>query len=85
MDRQAISRDDDDRRLFLELLARLTHRTDWECHAFCLMPNHHHLILETHQDQLSVGLRYLNGRYAQAFTSGTAGQATSSATATPRS
>jgi REP-associated tyrosine transposase len=67
VDRAAISRDDDDRRLFLALLARVTRRTDWDCHAFCLMPNHHHLIVETHQDLLSVGLRYLNGRYAQAF------------------
>jgi len=67
VDRVAISRDDDDRRLFLVLLAGVTRRTDWDCHAFCLMPNHHHLIVETHQDLLSVGLRYLNGRYAQAF------------------
>jgi len=65
--RQPISRDDDDRRLFLVLLARATRRTNWDCHAFCLMPNHHHLIVETHQDVLSVGLRQLNGRYAQAF------------------
>jgi putative transposase len=65
--RQAISRDDEDRRLFLVLLARATRRTNWDCHAFCLMPNHHHLIVETHQDLLSVGLRQLNGRYAQAF------------------
>ena len=67
VNREAISRDDDDRRLFLVLLARVTVRTDWDCQAFCLMPNHHHLILETHQDLLSVGLRSLNGRYAQAF------------------
>ena len=67
VNRDAISRDDDDRRLFLILLAQVTGRTDWDCHAFCLMPNHHHLVLETHQDLLSVGLRYLNGRYAQAF------------------
>jgi putative transposase len=65
--RQAISRDDEDRRLFLVLLARATRRTNWDCHAFCLMPNHHHLIVEAHQDLLSVGLRQLNGRYAQAF------------------
>jgi len=64
---QAISRDDDDRRLFLLLLAQVTRRTNWDCHAFCLMPNHHHLIVETHQDLLSVGLRHLNGRYAWAF------------------
>jgi len=67
VDRQAISRDDDDRRLFLVLLARVTRRTDWDCHAFCLMPNHHHLIVDTYQDLLPFGLRYLNGRYAQAF------------------
>ena len=67
VDRQAISRDDDDRRLFLVLLARTTRRTDWDCHAFCLMPNHHHLIVETYIDLVSVGLRLLNGRYAQAF------------------
>jgi REP-associated tyrosine transposase len=67
VNREAISRDDDDRRLFLVLLARVTIRTDWDCHAFCLMPNHHHLILETHQDLLTAGLRSLNGRYAQAF------------------
>jgi putative transposase len=65
--RSAISRDDDDRRLFLALLARVVHRTDWDCHAFCLMPNHHHLIVETHVDLLSAGLRLLNGHYAQAF------------------
>jgi putative transposase len=65
--RQAISRDDEDRRLFLVLLARAIRRTNWDCHAFCLMPNHHHLIVETHQDLLSVGLRQLNGSYAQAF------------------
>jgi REP element-mobilizing transposase RayT len=65
--RGEISRDDDDRRLFLALLARATSRTDWDCHAFCLMPNHHHLIVSTHQDLLSQGLWYLNGRYAAAL------------------
>ena len=47
--------------------AAITRRTDWDCHTFCLMPNHHHLILTTYQDVLTFGLRYLNGRYAQAF------------------
>src|SRR4029450_5592058 len=65
--RQAISRDDDDRRLFLALLAQATRLTNCDCPAFCLMPTHHHRIVETYQDLLSVGLRLLNGRYAQAF------------------
>jgi len=52
---------------FLSLLAHVVRRTGWNCHAFCLMPNHHHLIVTTHVDLLSVGLHQLNGRYAQAF------------------
>ena len=65
--RCSISQDDDDRRLFLSLLAQVVRRTGWNCHAFCLMPNHHHLVVMTHVDLLSVGLHQLNGRYAQAF------------------
>lgn len=67
VDRCEIARDDDDRRLFLALLAAVTRRTDWDCHVFCLMPNHHHLIVTTHQDLLSFAFHHLNGRYAQAF------------------
>jgi REP element-mobilizing transposase RayT len=44
--RSLIALDDDDRRLFLALLAREVARHDWETHAFCLMPNHYHVILE---------------------------------------
>jgi REP element-mobilizing transposase RayT len=65
--RHAIPRDDDDRRLFLALLAKVTLRADWDSHVFCLMPNHYHLVVETHRDLLSWGLYRLNGVYAQAF------------------
>ncbi|MDQ2909537.1 MAG: transposase [Actinomycetota bacterium] len=65
--RTAIVLDDDDRRLFLVLLARVVGREGWRCHAFCLMPNHYHLIAETPLERLSSGLHRLNGVYAQEF------------------
>ena len=65
--RMAISRDDEDRRLYLVLLARAVLREAWECHAFCLMPNHYHLVVETALARLSSGVHGLNGVYAQRF------------------
>jgi REP element-mobilizing transposase RayT len=65
--RAPISRDDDDRRLFLVLLARAVRLEAWDCHVFCLMPNHYHLIVETTLARLSSGLHRLNGSYAHAF------------------
>lgn len=62
-----IARDDDDRRYFLVLLAREVRREGWDCHAFCLMPNHYHLVAATTVDSLSRGLRRLNGELAQSF------------------
>jgi hypothetical protein len=37
------------------------------CHAYCLMGNHYHLLLETPDANLSLAVRQLNGAYAQAF------------------
>ena len=65
--RSLISRDDDDRRLFLVLLAREVRRESWDCHVFCLMPNHYHLIVDTSLDRLSRGMHRLNGALASAF------------------
>ncbi len=65
--RTAIVRDDDDARLFLALLARETRRERWDCHAFCLMPNHYHAILDADLERLSRGFHRLNGTYAQTF------------------
>src|SRR5919204_381521 len=62
-----IYRDDDDRRFFLALLGYVVRRFGWTCHAFCLMGNHYHLVVETTCEQLSDGMRWLNGVYAQSF------------------
>ncbi len=65
--RQDIVADDRDRTQFLTLLAHVIDRYGWVCHAYCLMDNHYHLLLETPQPNLSLGMRQLNGRYTQAF------------------
>jgi putative transposase len=62
-----IYREDDDRRAFLALFAAVTDRFDWSCHAFCLMTNHYHLVVEGFRQALSDGLQRLNGIYAQGF------------------
>jgi putative transposase len=59
--------DDEDRRTFLELLALVIRRHLWDCHAFCLMGTHYHLVVETTIERLSAGMQYLNGEYAQRF------------------
>jgi putative transposase len=65
--RSSIVRDDDDARLFLALLAKHVRQERWDCHAFCLMPNHYHSILEATLDRLSHAFHRLNGVYAQTF------------------
>jgi REP element-mobilizing transposase RayT len=68
VDRAAIFRDDADRRTFLTLLADCVRRFRWRCHAFCLMGNHYHLVVEPPElAALSAGVHRLNGVYAQRF------------------
>lgn len=62
-----IYRDDADRQQFLELLDSAVRRYDWYCHAYCLMDNHYHLLIETGTPSLSKGMKYLNGAYTQMF------------------
>ena len=59
--REAIFQDDEDREAFLGVLAEVVERYNWICHAFCLMANHYHLVIETVEGNLSQGMRQLNG------------------------
>ena len=61
----AIYADDADRQAFLDLLTHVVQRYHWLCHAFCLMDNHYHLVIETPEGNLSQGARQLNGMYTQ--------------------
>jgi putative transposase len=65
--RQTIFRADPDYELFLSLLGTMVTRLGWVCHAYCLMPNHLHLLLTTPEPNLSYGLQRLLGSYAQVF------------------
>lgn len=62
-----VFRDDKDRTFFLDILAQSCNLFNWLCHAYCLMGNHYHLIIETIDDSLSRGMRHLNGVYTQKF------------------
>lgn len=61
--RQDIFRQTGDRILFLETLASACAKTRWEVHAYCLMSNHFHLVLETPRANLSDGMKWLLGTF----------------------
>jgi len=63
--REAIFDDDQDRRSFLSTLEQVVSRFNWVCHAWCLMDNHYHLLIQTPDGNLSKGMRQLNGVYTQ--------------------
>lgn len=66
-ERKAIYRDDDDRLGFLDILADVNDRYHWLCHAYCLMGNHYHLLVETPEGNLSQGMRHVNSVYTQRY------------------
>ena len=65
--RQEIFRSDADYELYLALLERVCKRFEWEVFAYCLMPNHVHLVLRTRKANIAAGIQRLHGLYAQAF------------------
>jgi len=58
---------DDDRRLFLRIFTLVLQRRNWICHAYVLMGNHYHLLIETPDANISQGMRQLNSIYAEKF------------------
>ncbi|HBI15542.1 MAG TPA: addiction module toxin RelE [Desulfobulbaceae bacterium] len=56
-----------DRQAFLDILASVVEKYNWLCHAYCLLDNRYHLIVETPHPNLSLGMRQLNGVYTQTF------------------
>jgi REP element-mobilizing transposase RayT len=65
--REAIFRDDRDREMFLETLGEACLKTGWEIHAWCLMSNHFHLVVETPQANLVAGMKWFLGTYTSRF------------------
>ncbi len=67
-DRQEdIYEDDEDRQCFLKVLGDVCEQYNWILHAYCLMNNHYHLLVETSDGNLSKGMRQLNGVYTQRY------------------
>ena len=64
---QAIFLNDGDRHAWLRILDTVCARFRWNIHAFCLMGNHFHMVVETPQANLGRGMRQLNGEYTQRF------------------
>jgi REP element-mobilizing transposase RayT len=64
---QLIFRDDGDRSFFLQELQVAARRYRWTWLAYCLMSNHCHLVIETPERTLGLGMRQLAGRHAQTF------------------
>ena len=65
--REEIYLADGDRRVFFDVLAEICVHCNWIIHAYCLMTNHYHLIIETPDANLAKGMRELNGVYTQRF------------------
>ena len=63
--REDIYLSDTDRQRWLDLLGEVCSRHNWLCHAYCLMDNHYHIVVETIDGNLSAGMRQLNGVYTQ--------------------
>lgn len=66
-EQRLLFRDDGDHRRYLAMLAGVVGRFGWRCLAYCLMPNHVHLLIETPKPNLGRGMQRLHGDYGRWF------------------
>jgi len=65
--RERIFREDTDRRFFWQTLGEACERTGWKVHAWVLMSNHYHLMLETPEPNLVAGMKWLQNSYTRRY------------------
>lgn len=65
--RATIYADDNDRLVWLAILGEAAERFNFVIHAYCIMPNHFHLLVRTVDGNLARGIRHLNGSYSQYY------------------
>ncbi len=65
--RGRIYRDDFDREMFLSVVSEAYDRFGFIIHAFVLMNNHYHFLIETPEPNLSASMRHINGIYTQLY------------------
>jgi putative transposase len=61
--KEDIYHNDVDRQDFLKTLGEACQKTGWQVHAYCLMRNHFHLVVETPNANLVAGMRWLLSSY----------------------
>lgn len=64
---EAIVRDDVDRECFLRTLGEACVKTGWKVHAYALLVDHFHLVVETPEANLVVGMKWFLGTYTARF------------------
>jgi len=62
-----IFHDDRDYEAWLRRLDSTVHDFGWRCHAYYVMPNHFHLLVETPRPNRAAGMLVLNGSYARRY------------------
>jgi putative transposase len=65
--REAVFGGDEDRQRLLQTLTEACEKTCWQVHAYCLMRNHFHLVLETPEPNLVAGMKWLLGTYTSRY------------------
>jgi REP-associated tyrosine transposase len=65
--RSEIFASDEDRVSLLNTIGRAKRRHGWKVHAYCLMSNHYHLLIETPEANIAIGMQWLNSTYAHRF------------------
>ncbi|MGI8603326.1 MAG: transposase, partial [Verrucomicrobiales bacterium] len=65
--REPIFHGDADRELFLRTLGEACERCGWRVHAWVLMSNHYHLLLETPRPNLVAGMSWLQNTFTIRF------------------
>jgi len=65
--REPIFKDDFDRKRFVATLSEACIKTEWQVHAYCLMNNHFHLVVETPEANLVAGMRWFLSTYTARF------------------
>ena len=64
---QKVFRGDEDCGVFLETVGEVCERTGWRVHAYALMGDHYHLLLETPEPNLVVGMQWVQSTYTKRF------------------
>ena len=65
--RERIYLDDGDRVEFLKSVGDASGMTGWRIHAWVLMSNHYHLLIETPEANLVAGMKWLQNAYTRRF------------------